>query len=120
MACERLVNTFFLDIRQAPKARKMVRTTGISSGKIAIARVIPAKNPLIQSNLVKPYTTITTAQRPSPANAKLRTSVRVSLCRDVSSSSRDSNLLPILPISVFKPVHCTWAIPWPCSTSVPE
>ena len=42
------VSTFFREILHAPSARNMVRTTGNSSGRIAIARVIPARSPSIQ------------------------------------------------------------------------
>ncbi len=79
MACECLVKTFLREIRQAPRARKMVSTTGISSGRMAIASVMPARNPLSQSSLVKPYTNTTAAQRKSPISARFLTNALLSL-----------------------------------------
>ena len=50
----RRASTLALDSRQAPRARKMVRTTGNSSGSIAIARVIPARSPWSQLPRLSP------------------------------------------------------------------
>ena len=48
------VSTFFWEILHAPRARNMVRTTGNSSGRIAMASVMPARNPSSQLNRVRP------------------------------------------------------------------
>ena len=81
------VSTFFCDIRHAPSARKIVRTTGNSSGSIAMASVIPARRPLIQLARVSPYTTTTAAKRTKPSMAQVRTIRPVSRLRAVSSVS---------------------------------
>ena len=47
MAGIRRVRTRFCEIRHAPRARKIVSTTGSSSGNVAIAIVIPAKKPFL-------------------------------------------------------------------------
>ncbi|OPZ76943.1 MAG: hypothetical protein BWY79_01388 [Actinobacteria bacterium ADurb.Bin444] len=44
----RRVNTPFWLMRQAPSARNTVKTTGISSGRMAMAKVMPARRPSIQ------------------------------------------------------------------------
>ncbi|CAB4929590.1 unannotated protein [freshwater metagenome] len=50
----RLVRTFLRDMRQAPRARNTVRTTGNSSGSIAIAVAMPASAPSSQLPRVRP------------------------------------------------------------------
>jgi hypothetical protein len=49
IAATRRVSTRLRDIRQAPSARNTVKTTGSSSGRIAIARVRAARKPRNQS-----------------------------------------------------------------------
>ena len=63
MAAGFLVRTFRFDMRQAPSARKTVRTTGNSSGSMAMARVIPARKPFSRSPRERVYTTITSRHR---------------------------------------------------------
>ena len=54
MAATRRVRTLFCEIRQAPRARNTVSTTGSSSGRIAMANVNAARNPRNQSPRVSP------------------------------------------------------------------
>jgi hypothetical protein len=54
MAGTRRVSTWRCDNRHAPSARKIVSTTGNSSGSVAIARVRPASRPCSQSPRVSP------------------------------------------------------------------
>ncbi len=98
----------------------MVSTTGNSSGSIAMASVMPARTPCSQSPRVSPYSTTAAAQSPMPISATLRTKRPISRCRRVCSTVMPWSALPIWPISVFSPVLSTRAMPWPCTTSVPE
>ena len=74
----RRVRTWCCEIRHAPRARKTVRTTGNSSGSIAIPRVRPARSPFRKSPRVSVKTVTTVAQSPRPMKAKSRTSRAVS------------------------------------------
>ncbi len=120
MAGTRRVSTWRCESRQAPSARKIVRTTGNSSGSVAMASVIPASTPCSQSPRVRPYTTTTMTQRVAPRAARRRTSRLVSSSIAVSSVSSDRSAFPILPSSVPLPVARTRATPWPWTTSDPE
>ena len=54
MTGTRLARTCMRDNRQAPKAKKIVRTTGNSSGSMAMAKVMPASTPSNQLPRVNP------------------------------------------------------------------
>ena len=104
IAATRRVSTWRCDNRHAPSARKIVSTTGNSSGSVAIASVMPASRPWSQLPRVRPYTTTTTAQRLAPRTARRRTSWFVSRSIAVASGSSVCKARPILPSSVFRPV----------------
>ena len=50
----RRVSTRLREIRQAPSARKIVSTTGNSSGRMAMAIAMPARNPCFQASAPPP------------------------------------------------------------------
>ena len=116
----RRVSTCFWDSRHAPSARKIVSTTGNSSGSIAMAVPMPASRPSSQWPRVRPYTTTTSAAAPNPSSAIVRTRRSISRWRGVRSGSIVRRAVPIRPSSVPSPVSLTIAMPWPLTTSVPE
>ncbi len=113
-----------LESLQAPSARNMVSTTGNSSGRVAIASVIPASSPSFQASIVPPLeraeAIAVTAQRERPRTASLATSLPVSRWMGVWGESVSFISVPILPSSVSAPVPVTSAMPYPEATSVPE
>ena len=106
----RRVNTCFCDIRQAPRARNTVSTTGNSSGRSAIAVAIPASRPPSQFPRVSPYTTTTTTAASTPTIASAVTRRSISRCSGVRSASIVRSAAPILPNSVPVPVSLATAI----------
>ena len=120
----RRVSTRLRDNRHAPSARKIVSTTGNSSGRMAIAIAMPARNPCFHASALPPRVsakaTTTTQQAPSPVIARRRTMRRVSVCSIVGSAFVCSRALPILPSSVRGPVAAISTMPWPEVTKVPE
>ena len=64
--------------------------------------------------------TTTAVAAPMPRTATTRTMRAISRCSGVFSVSIDRSAVPIRPSSVCAPVHCTTAMPWPLTTSVPE
>ena len=116
----RRVSTRRCPIRQAPRLRKIVSTTGSSSGSSAMAVVTPTSRPLSQSSRVDAYTTATSRLSAAPAIATRRTTRAVSRCTRVGSGTRCSSALPMRPSSVRMPVASTRARPLPCTTIVPE
>src|SRR5574344_1527616 len=79
IAATRLVKTLRLEMRQAPSARKTVKTTGNSSGKIAIASVSPDRKPLIKSWRTITKNSNTTTHKDKATVVTLRTIIAVSL-----------------------------------------
>ncbi|MCY1174849.1 hypothetical protein D9M73_150640 [compost metagenome] len=120
IAAARRVSTPTAPIRHAPIARKMVRTTGNSSGSIDMPIAIPARIASIQPPRSRPNSTTTanaTAPPPIAHQVTMRVVSRWSRGASVSSVASD---WPILPISLRGPVAVTSAMPLPRATSVPE
>ena len=114
------VSTFSRASRHAPSPRKMVSTTGSSSGRMAIARVMPASSPCSQSPRLRPQATARLAASPRPSTATQVTMRWVSCWTGVCPlvmACRDS---PMRPSALRAPVATTMPRPEPCVTSVPE
>ena len=90
----RRVSTWRFEMRHAPSPRKTVSTTGSSSGRIAMASVMPTSNPLSQSPRVAPYATATIERKRQAYPAMRLTTVAVSRWVRVGSSSSAVSALP--------------------------
>ena len=108
------VSTFCLDRRHAPSPRKMVSTTGNSSGRMAIASVSPASKPVSQSPRVRPHPSANAAAIASPTTATRLTTSEVSRWMGVSPTVMPPSEAPMRPRALRAPVattrHC--AVPW--------
>ncbi len=93
-------------MRQAPNAINTVRTAGISSGSMAIAKVKEVNRPLMKSCLIARMLMIT-MQRTAAMITILLTNLETSCLNRESSFSIELIALPILPSSVPMPVATT-------------
>ena len=114
------VSTFSRASLQAPRPRKMVNTTGSSSGRMAIANVRPASSPCSQSPRIRPQASASTAARPNPIAATQVTMRWVSRWTGVASVEMACSEAPMRPRALRSPVAVTMPRPVPCVTSVPE
>ena len=119
-ACNRRVSTCWRDSRQAPSARNTVSTTGISSGRMDMARAMPS-NRLSSSGRRSHSQAISTSATASatPRMARPRTSRREARCNCDSVSPVPASAWPMRPIALAAPVAVTTARPTPLVISVP-
>ena len=119
IALMRRVSTPAFNRRRASIAGNTVRTTGYSSGSMAMARAMPASKACSQSPRSKPWAS-TSARLSAPASrARRRTSLAVCLCSGERSPATVPSAVPMRPIALRAPVAVTRARPWPCTISVP-
>ena len=114
------VSTFSRASRQAPRPRKMVSTTGNSSGRMAIANVRPASKPCSQSPRVRPHARARPAATLRPIAATQVTMRCVSRWTGVASVEMACSEAPMRPRALRSPVAVTLPCPVPWVTSVPE
>jgi hypothetical protein len=116
----RRVSTPRREMRHAPRARNTVRTTGNSSGMIAMASVSPASRLSSQPPRRRKCAAIRAAESPSAKAATSLTTRAVSRSSEVLPLSRVASDTPMRPSSLLTPVASTTARPSPFTTSVPE
>ncbi len=125
MAGMRRVSTLLREMRQAPRARKIVSTTGNSSGQRGHGHGDAGQQALLPD---RPRRRRGSGRRRPPPRRRRRAR-RGRRCgpagrspsAGASAPARPGcRALPILPSSVRRPVARTSATPWPAVTSVPE
>ena len=118
-AAMRRVSTFFWAMRQAPSARNTVRTTGISSGSMAMARAMPDSR-LSSSGLPSHHQPSSTCAPASAraATPRVRTSRREPCCSAEDGSTVAARSAPMRPMAVRPAVALTRARPTPRVTTV--
>ena len=118
-AVTRRVSTFWCAMRQAPSARNTVRMTGISSGRMAMARAMPESRLSSRGRPFhhQPSSTWAVASTTAPM-PKLRTSRREPSCSAEGGSVVAARSAPMRPTAVRAPVAHTRATPTPRVTTV--
>ena len=115
----RRVSTCCWAMRQAPRARKTVRMTGISSGRMAMASAMPDSSASSSGrpSHSQPSSTRATAVSRAPAPSQ-RTSRREPSCSAEGGSVVAESAAPMRPTAVRPPVSRTSARPMPWVTTV--
>ena len=119
MAGNRRVSTPWREMRQAPRARNTVRTTGNSSGSSAMASVRPARAAATSSPCRAKCSSATPMHAASAKTAMRRTRRDVSRSRKVLPASTVASDAPMRPNSERAPVATTSPVAVPRTTSVP-